>query len=391
MELARVVLSELAVFSRLTSLQPINNYRTNAIVLRIGKKESHYFCTFFANALRQHCYSRCDILKTRRMIVMPGSPYNLARRRNYISLLALILIVTGTIASDWVYEWNRLDVDGPSPRHSHAMVYDSARNEIVLFGGLDGNTRDSMLYGDTWAWNGTEWNKLADTGPSPRMGHTMIYDSKRDVIVLFGGNDGSFMNDTWEWDGTEWSLVSENGPSPRSRHAMAYDVNREVVVIFGGIPREPDDTWEWDGNEWSRVGDCGPIGRSRASMTFDIARDVVTLFGGRLHDGKALGDTWTWNGVEWTEVANDPPYSRSRHQMVYDSTRDVIVAHGVAFNGRNEMLEWDGTRWIKIDIIVPPRRVYYAMAYHERLEVVLLFGGWDGSAPLADTWECIIR
>jgi len=317
--------------------------------------------------------------------------YVLASSTRNLLIAVFVFVAAASVVGGQVYMWHEMDVGGPSARHSHAMVYDSARDEVVLFGGLDGDTRDSTLYGDTWVWNGLEWSKVTDTGPSPRMGHAMVYDSERCVVVLFGGNDGSFLNDTWEWSGTEWKKVSEDGPSPRSRHAMAYDMDRDVVVLFGGIPREPDDTWEWNGSEWYKVADYGPAGRSRAAMAYDAKREVVTLFGGRLSSGQALGDTWTWNGTKWTEVSINDQLARSRHSMVYDTARSVIVAHGVAFSGRNEALEWDGTLWTRIDGISPPRRVYYGLAYHEGLEVLLLFGGWDGSAPLGDTWEYIIR
>ncbi|KAA3659636.1 MAG: hypothetical protein DWQ04_21720 [Chloroflexi bacterium] len=42
--------------------------------------------------------------------------------------------------------------------------------------------------------------------PSARTGSRMIYDSKREVVVLFGGNefDGKYFDDTWEYDGVIW-------------------------------------------------------------------------------------------------------------------------------------------------------------------------------------------
>ena len=44
--------------------------------------------------------------------------------------------------------WYKIDVPGPSPRHSPGMFYDSARGVVVLFGGLDGgNSPDSNITG----------------------------------------------------------------------------------------------------------------------------------------------------------------------------------------------------------------------------------------------------
>src|SRR5262249_17570221 len=61
------------------------------------------------------------------------------------------------------------------PRSGPAIVYDSARQRPVLFGGSTG----SGDLGDTWEWDGPTWTQRATTGPSPRHGHAMAYDSAR--------------------------------------------------------------------------------------------------------------------------------------------------------------------------------------------------------------------
>src|SRR5579862_6826043 len=77
-----------------------------------------------------------------------------------------------------------------------------------------------------------EWTPL---GLSLREGHAMAYDAARGETVLFGGiTAGSFSDDTWEWNGTVWTQRTASGPSPRSRHAMAYDAGHGVTVLFGG-------------------------------------------------------------------------------------------------------------------------------------------------------------
>ena len=76
----------------------------------------------------------------------------------------------------------------------HAMAYDSARGVTVLF---DGDSYDGIyhLSGDSWEWNETTgiWTQRSSTGPSPRLGHAMAYDSARYVTVFFGGNDGGLL------------------------------------------------------------------------------------------------------------------------------------------------------------------------------------------------------
>ena len=70
---------------------------------------------------------------------------------------------------------------------------------MVLFGGADIN----KSYNDTWEWKESRWTQIADSGPSPRSGHTIVYDSSTNKVVLFGGSyepvgaNLQYLNDTW--------------------------------------------------------------------------------------------------------------------------------------------------------------------------------------------------
>src|SRR5262245_22395743 len=87
------------------------------------------------------------------------------------------------------------------------------------------------------------WILRATTGPSPRYGTAMAYDSARGVSVLFGGYTGTqTLDDTWEWDGNSWTFRTNSGPSASWGHAMVYDSARAVTVLFA-----EGETWEWDG------------------------------------------------------------------------------------------------------------------------------------------------
>jgi hypothetical protein len=63
----------------------------------------------------------------------------------------------------------------------------------------------------------------------------MAYDSDRSRTILFGGaNETSLMNDTWEWDGTEWTQVADIGPSLRAYPSMVYESSKKAILLFGG-------------------------------------------------------------------------------------------------------------------------------------------------------------
>jgi len=212
------------------------------------------------------------------------------------------------------------------------MVYDSVREEVLLFGGRDATT-DARL-SDTWAWNGQEWAERDAVGPSPRSAPGMSYDSTRQVTVLFGGNgESERLGDTWEWDGTQWhERVESTAPASRSYARMAFDEALGVSVLFGGVrcdqcnPRNHDDTWEWDGNQWSlrqQHSAPGPIGSG--NMAYDSLRRRVVMY-----DSNSIEKpTWVWMGGSWTQIQvgddrPDGPYTL----LAYDRQHDAMVTYG---------------------------------------------------------------
>lgn len=78
------------------------------------------------------------------------------------------------------------------------------------------------------------WTQKQDVGPLLRWCPAMVYDSVRGRVVLFGGYGNTNLGDTWEWDTENWTQVEDIGPPGRWGHGMAYDKARQRVVLFGG-------------------------------------------------------------------------------------------------------------------------------------------------------------
>jgi hypothetical protein len=215
------------------------------------------------------------------------------------------------------------------------MTYDESRHRLVLFGGYT-----PSYVGDTWEWDGTEWTQVADIGPAARMGCALAYDTVRQRVVLFGGWNRTmsppnyYFSDTWEWDGTEWIQIADTGPPPRAGHAMVFDSSRECLVLFGGYWQAVgqsagvwlSDTWEWNEDAgWVKRQDIGPRSMANPRMAQTEAHTVLFGFTGVT---SGAGQTWEWNDNLWTQRQNMGPPHRTAYNLAYDSQRDRVVLFG---------------------------------------------------------------
>lgn len=299
--------------------------------------------------------------------------------------------------------WDKKNISGPSERET-PLAYDQERKKTVLFGGHY-NGPPGGLNNETWLWDGptATWTKKTPAmKPTHRDFHTLAYDSLRKRTVLFGGFDAtnSIKGDTWEWDGGNWAKLSETGPSPRMTQAMAYDSERHVTVMFGGRNGNQifDDTWVWDGVTWEQKMVTGPSSREYVSMAYDPVRQVTVLFGG-VHNNVRLDDTWEWDGTSWmpkTPTGPLPP-PHANHGMSYGGDCGVVMFGGATSNGSggssgnsNETWSWDGVSWKLRASSGPAVRTGPGMAWDSDRQTIVIFGGFDinhVNGYFGDTWE----
>jgi Galactose oxidase, central domain len=277
----------------------------------------------------------------------------------------------------------------PAARPHYAIVYDSARQRTVLYGGVvyGGSPHVSA---ETWEWDGRNWTQIKPIlSPSARQLHAMAYDSARQRTVLFGGAGTGRFGDTWEWDGRNWIQIKPtNSPSARFASAMAYDSSRQRTVLFGGMSARGylGDTWEWDGKNWIQMKPTSsPPARMFHAVAYDSARRRTVLFGG--YDNNELADTWEWDGRNWTQMKPaSSPGKRWFHAMAYDSARQRTVLFG-GLNAARDTWEWGGRNWIRMrPKSSPGARRAHAMAYDSARQRTVLFGHVDRRFAL-DTWE----
>lgn len=276
--------------------------------------------------------------------------------------------------------WTKKQHTGPKPRMGQGVAFDSARGRVVLFGG---DSLRPQPFSDTWEWDGEYWTQMSDIGPSARSFHAMAYDSTRKCTVLFGGrNQGGPFQDTWEWNGEDWTQVSGEGPAARVGHSLVFDANRLRTVLFGGdVPgvRLLRDTWEWNGDAWTQAEDTGPPARRLAAAAFDATRKRLVLFGG--DPGAAgMGDTWEWDGAMWTQVADFGPEPRTGAAMAFKQDRIALFGGIASSSPPNPVVfgstwEWNGTHWTQRQDIGPEARWGHGMAYDSVRNHIVLYGG----------------
>ena len=253
-------------------------------------------------------------------------------------------------------QWALLSADpgGPVWRNFAGAAFDSTRNRLVIYGGVQ--DRNSRME-ETWEWDGQEWIQFHVPGPGFREGAVMAYDEARGTPILYGGANEKFeiLGDTWAWDGTEWSQVSTTGPAPRFPSAIVYDPVREKVLLFSGHFVSANDFinfsdfWEWDGTSWSEIIVEGekPGGRNIATMVFDPEKENILLIGGG--DQAFLSDMWAWDGMKWSHTAESGVPARSGLGGAYDPQRNrLVVFGGVEKPGGtaiSDTWEWDGQTW----------------------------------------------
>ena len=201
--------------------------------------------------------------------------------------------------------WSRI-ADMPARDH-HALAA-NGRGGVLLFGGI----RPGPWPSDTWELQDDAWRQVASDGPGARARTAMVFDSKRKQIVLFGGvsapsppnQQQTFMNDTWIWDRSKWHQAAIDGPRGRYAHAMVFDERAGVVLLYGGAAAHKNaplsDMWQWDGERWTEIPLRGstPGDRYQPVMVYDQARDRTVLFGGSANPS----DTWEWDGSSWRAV-----------------------------------------------------------------------------------------
>ncbi len=245
------------------------------------------------------------------------------------------------------------------------------------------------------------WQPISpEHSPGKRANSNIVFDSRRDVFVMFGGLSNhlggsfEFANDTWEWDGKDWKEIHPtNSPSPRSSYSMAYDEKRGLVVLFGGNTKDEitmlHDTWVYDGQDWTlKKSSYTPQSRRDAQMFYDPDSGNIILSGGIYRskpdeDFKKYQDIWEWDGIKWSLAsASKQKIIITRQSTAWDEFNNRLLIFDY-----ERMLEWDNGQWAPLDFDpFPGKRWGTQIAANPKDGKILLFGGGSSNNERNDTW-----
>ena len=139
----------------------------------------------------------------------------------------------------------------PAARYRHNGVYDPTTNSMIVFGGSNcasGYFNDVWVLSNANGEGGTPaWTKLSPSGklPAAREASSAIYDSVNNILTIYGGDaGGGNFGDMWTLShangqgGTPvWTQLTVAGTAPytRSGHSALYDSANNRMIIFGGF------------------------------------------------------------------------------------------------------------------------------------------------------------
>lgn len=297
----------------------------------------------------------------------------------------------------------------PSARGEVEMAYDSESELFVLYGGLTGSfDQPGSVVGGTWVFDpatGIWTERSPDRSPPALLAANLVYDEESDLVVLWGGADPSFQDHTDVWtydvDADVWTrLELDDGARPehRAQSRMAYDASEDVIVLFGGQDGTdgsfPTTTWllDIDAPSWRRVETTeGPRGRSLFGLAFEPTTDRTFLWGGGF---PILNRVWAFDASEgaWEQVPVNgvAPFPQGALGMVAVPELGGLLVLGGEMQGNDvlRLFDVDAGAWSEIGSVPFGVRNRFAFAHAEGYGT-LLFGGQEGDRSFAfsdETW-----
>jgi serine/threonine protein kinase/N-acetylneuraminic acid mutarotase len=236
-------------------------------------------------------------------------------------------------------------------RSGHSIVWDNQDGQMLVFGGID---NQGNLLNDLWSYTpGTnKWAELSSpntsatdcsgSSPAPRMNAAMVWDSADQQILLYGGQgtDGSYLGDLWSFAPTRgtWNAIACSGNGPGSRAGPGVTWNGSQMLILGGQDASGllSDFWSYTPGTsgWNQISATTPLGtRAFPTVAWDTKEKQMYVFGGLIASGQQTGDFYVYQpGTGWNSItpggSGDTPLARQQALGTWDSKDNVFLLMG---------------------------------------------------------------
>jgi hypothetical protein len=140
---------------------------------------------------------------TQRATTSPSTLTATSRAMAYSETRGALFMLAGSFstAPSALWQWNGSTWTNVSPGPTAPMplpLVESGDDEITTL----------LANGTTLRWRGSSFDPVATSGPAVD-GAAIAFDRARNRLVLFGGLAGQTLSaDTWLWNGTAWSRVA---------------------------------------------------------------------------------------------------------------------------------------------------------------------------------------
>jgi len=335
--------------------------------------------------------------------------------------------------SAFAQTWTQLAPTGTPPvaRGGVTGVYDSVNNLMIVFGGRNAGGNN---LNDVWVLtnasgagpNPSRWVNLIPNGaagsPPARSGHSAVYDSTNNRMIIFGGcsaNCAPALNDVWVLanangiGGTPaWTQLSPGaGPAARTNAAAVYDPAANELIVFGGQDGSANpcstfsDTWILQSangltgpSAWLESLAYAAVPAGQNGVASSYTSGALNLFGGTgtVNGTCTVTNTlWELIGPSFQIVGQSIPQgaippARSFASLVSDTVSgEMLVFGGVDASGSylNDVWNFFGA-WSQFTPknSPPPARSGHAAVLDSTGQRMIVFGGSGASGVLNDTW-----
>ena len=164
---------------------------------------------------------------------------------------------SGLLTDSWSFDgtkWIQLtDAGSAGNGLAHGMFVDGSTKRLTLITAEMGDRNQQQIRNTWWTLNKNKWEPGKEFPSTSNQSIQAITAYGNGGVIFFDGDDIKNNNPLTAWlSKGNWTKQNIRGPAPRIGHAMVWDPVKKVVVLFGGFNRKNffDDTWIFQNEKW---------------------------------------------------------------------------------------------------------------------------------------------